>query len=513
MQPAATEQSAPATVSKSDFEPIPAIDLLAGRVVRLRQGDFSEITDYGDPEDVIASWKPDRGGRVHVVDLEGARSGRPHELDTVRRLSRFGFRLQAGGGVRSVGDAKAWLDAGAEKVVIGTTAAAEPQTFAKIVQALGAPRILPAVDLKDGAVFTAGWQTAVTADLTRLFASFESMGMREVLVTDIRRDGMLSGPSLDFYRRLALTTRLRIIASGGVANLGDIASLSRLDGLSGVVLGKSLHEKRFTLPEARARAASARFIPERVIPCLDLQGGRVVKGTRFTDLRDAGDPVECAKRYEREGADELVVLDISATQEERATSMATVERIAETLFIPLTVGGGVRTLEDFGRLIRSGADRVAMNSAAVERPSLLEEAAAAFGRQAVVLACDARSVGRDYRVVVRGGTVITPLEVSEWCRSAETLGAGEILLTSIDRDGTGQGFDLELLRRVTTAVKIGVIASGGAGKLEHFSEAIETGGARAVLAASLFHDGILSIGELKDHLSARGIPVRTLERQ
>ncbi|HEV7921257.1 MAG TPA: imidazole glycerol phosphate synthase subunit HisF [Thermoanaerobaculia bacterium] len=252
------------------------------------------------------------------------------------------------------------------------------------------------------------------------------------------------------------------------------------------------------------RAQTAHAIPERIIPCLDVRDGRVVKGVNFAGIRDAGDPVECASRYEAEGADELTILDISATDAGRETALGTVRRVAEAIFIPLTVGGGVRSVEDFRALLRAGADRVAINTAAVRDPQLIEQCAMEFGVQAVVLSCDAK----EGQVMVRGGKERTGLDAAGWCARAEELGAGEILLTSVDRDGTKEGFDLELLRAVSARVRIGVIASGGAGRVEHFRDAIECGGARAVLAASLFHDRRLTVGEVKAYLSSEGIPVR-----
>ncbi|HYM59731.1 MAG TPA: imidazole glycerol phosphate synthase subunit HisF [Thermoanaerobaculia bacterium] len=250
--------------------------------------------------------------------------------------------------------------------------------------------------------------------------------------------------------------------------------------------------------------ATPNAIPERIIPCLDVRDGRVVKGVNFANIRDAGDPVECSRRYEAEGADEVVILDISATDSNRDTAVETVRRVANELFIPLTVGGGVRSIEDFRAMLRAGADRVAINTAAVRNPQLIADCAREFGVQAVVLSCDAK--GRE--VMVRSGKEGTSIDAVEWCRRAEELGAGEILLTSVDRDGTSSGFDIPLLRAVSAAVKIGVIASGGAGRIEDFRDAIESGGARAVLAASLFHDRRLSIGEVKRFLAGEGIPVR-----
>jgi cyclase len=251
-------------------------------------------------------------------------------------------------------------------------------------------------------------------------------------------------------------------------------------------------------------------LAKRVIPCLDVHAGRVVKGVRFVDLVDAGDPVELAAVYDREGADELVFLDITASHEERDTILDLARRTAEQVFIPLTVGGGVRTIDDVRRLLRAGADKVGVNTAAVQRPELISQGAEKFGAQCMVVAIDARrrESGRGWEVYTHGGRRPTDLDAERWAVRAEELGAGEILLTSMDRDGTQDGYDLDLLRAVSSAVNVPVIASGGAGRLEHFSEALQEGRADAVLAASLFHFGRLSIGEVKSHLSEQGVNVR-----
>jgi cyclase len=250
-------------------------------------------------------------------------------------------------------------------------------------------------------------------------------------------------------------------------------------------------------------------LAKRVIPCLDVDAGRVVKGTRFVDLVDAGDPVELAGRYDREGADELVFLDITATLEEREATHEVVRRTAEQVFIPLTVGGGVRTEDDVRALLRSGADKVAVNSAAVRDPDLLERCAARFGTQCMVIAIDARRRdGNDWEVYVDAGRTATGRDAVEWAADASRRGAGEILLTSMDRDGTGDGYDLDLLRAVGGATNVPIVASGGAGTVEHFAEALVTGGADAVLAASRFHFEDLSIDRVKAHLASQGITVR-----
>ncbi|WP_287417846.1 imidazole glycerol phosphate synthase subunit HisF [Oceanithermus sp.] len=251
------------------------------------------------------------------------------------------------------------------------------------------------------------------------------------------------------------------------------------------------------------------MLARRIVPCLDVHEGRVVKGVNFVNLVDAGDPVEAAVAYDESGADELVFLDITATHENRPLVLEMVRQVAERVFIPFTVGGGVRTLEDARALLLAGADKVSVNSAAVARPELIRELADHFGSQAVVLAIDAKRVapGR-WEVYVAGGRKPTGLDAVAWAREGERLGAGEILLTSMDADGTKAGYDLELTRAVAAAVRIPVIASGGAGTPEHFAEVFERAGADAALAASVFHFGEIPIPELKRYLAERGIPMR-----
>ncbi|MGH2590045.1 MAG: imidazole glycerol phosphate synthase subunit HisF [Actinomycetota bacterium] len=252
-------------------------------------------------------------------------------------------------------------------------------------------------------------------------------------------------------------------------------------------------------------------LAKRILPCLDVDAGRVVKGTRFVDLRDAGDPVELAARYDAEGADELVFLDITATIEGREATLDVIGRTAEQVFIPLTVGGGVRTEDDVKALLRAGADKVAINSAAVREPSLLARCAERFGTQCIVIAIDAKrgANGYGWEVHVDAGRTPTGLDAVEWAAEAtERHGAGEVLLTSMDRDGTGEGYDLELLRAVGDAVTVPLVASGGAGRVEHFAEALTAGRADAVLAASRFHFEELTIRDVKEYLVRREIPVR-----
>jgi imidazole glycerol-phosphate synthase subunit HisF len=253
------------------------------------------------------------------------------------------------------------------------------------------------------------------------------------------------------------------------------------------------------------------MLSRRIIPCLDVTAGRVVKGVRFKELRDAGDPVECAAAYDAQGADELVFLDITASSDGRRIMHDVVAATAERCFMPLTVGGGLRDVSDIGAMLKAGADKVSLNTAAIADPGLIMEASDRFGAQCIVVAIDAKrdpGASPRWRVHSHGGRTPTDLDAVDWARRAVELGAGEILLTSMDRDGTQSGYDVELTRRVSDAVSVPVIASGGAGRPEDFAEVLDRGGASAVLAASLFHFGTLTIPGLKGFLSARGVPIR-----
>ena len=250
------------------------------------------------------------------------------------------------------------------------------------------------------------------------------------------------------------------------------------------------------------------MLAKRIIPCLDMAGGRVVKGIHFVDLKDAGDPVELGRRYYEEEADELVFLDITATVEARKTVVDWVKRVADSIFIPFTVGGGIEAVDQIQELLRAGADKVSINSAAVKNPDLVREAAVAYGSQCIVLAVDAKRVAGGWKVFIAGGRVETDLDALEWIRRGEELGAGEILLTSMDRDGTQEGYDLELLRAVSEMVRIPLIASGGAGSPQHLLDALREGHADAVLAATIFHYHHYSIPEVKEYLASNGIMMR-----
>ena len=250
------------------------------------------------------------------------------------------------------------------------------------------------------------------------------------------------------------------------------------------------------------------MLKTRIIPCLDVDKGRVVKGINFISLRDAGDPVEQAKIYSNEGADEITFLDITATNEKRNAMIDIIEKTANHCLVPLTVGGGIKSLNDMKKFLSVGADKISVNSAAIKNPNLISEGANRFGNQCIVVAIDAKKIGKNWNVFINGGRINTKLDVFGWAKKVETLGAGEILLTSMDRDGTQKGFDVELTKRISEQVNIPVIASGGIGTLDHFSEGVKKGSASALLAASVFHFGKFSITQVKNHLISNGINVR-----
>lgn len=250
------------------------------------------------------------------------------------------------------------------------------------------------------------------------------------------------------------------------------------------------------------------MLAKRIIPCMDCDKGRVVKGTKFVNIRDAGDPVELAKKYDKQCADELVFLDITASHEKRGIMKELVKNVAKQVFIPFTVGGGIRTIDDMREILNAGADKVAINTAAIKNPALIKEGAEKFGSQCIVVAIDAKKSGKSWDVYINGGRTHTGIDAIKWAKKAEELGAGEILLTSMDKDGTKEGFDLKLTRKISEAVKIPVIASGGVGNKKHFADAFKKGKADAALAASVFHYGTYTIKQVKDYLKKQGIAVR-----
>lgn len=488
----------------------PAIDIKDGKCVRLFKGQFDEVTVYGDsPLKMAQKWKAAGGEYLHIVDLDGALAGGGVNADVIREIAAtLGIPVETGGGVRCMADVEALVSAGVSRVILGTAAVNDPDFVKQAVDAYG-DKIAVGIDAKDGYVATHGWEQVSRYRAVEFARKMEQLGVRTIIYTDIATDGTLAGPNIPAMQEMAAAVSCDVIASGGISSVADILALAPT-GVAGVIVGKALYAGRVDLADAIRQLRRAECtLTKRIIPCLDVHAGRVVKGVNFVDLKDAGDPVEIAKAYDQSGADELVFLDITASSDARDIILDLVERVAEQVFIPFTVGGGVRTVEDFRDILMAGADKVSVNSAAIKRPELISEAAEKFGSQCVVVAIDAKKrPDGGFDVYLNGGRVNTGLDAIEWAKQAERLGAGEILLTSMDADGTKAGFDLPLTRAVTGAVNIPVIASGGAGSMEHFYDAIAQAGADAVLAASLFHYKEMEIRALKAYLRERGIPVR-----
>lgn len=489
---------------------IPAIDVLNGKTVRLAQGNFSRVTTWDDdPLTVAKRYKGDGAERIHLVNLSGAKEGKMDSsfLQLVRSIvTDTGLSVQTGGGIRSLKDIQVLLESGAEQIVVGTLIFTNPDVIRNAIALFGNNRFVAALDVCGDEVKIRGWCEGTNVNLNDALQRILQMGIRTVLITDIECDGMESGPSLRLYKNVqSKFPSVRVIASGGIRGGGDIRAL-RSQSCDAAVVGKSLLNGATSFPELIKAASSDLAV--RIIPCLDVTNGRVVKGASFQNLRDAGDPVELAKRYCNEGADELVFLDITATSDNRETVYELASRVADNVNIPFTIGGGIRSVDDARRLLEAGADKVSVNSAAVRRPELLSEMSEQLGSANTVCAIDAKRKGDSWTVLIRGGREDTGRDAIEWAKKAVEKGAGELLVTSYDRDGTGDGFDTELLRTIKEQVSVPIIASGGAGSLQTFIDSIKKGKADAVLAASVFHFGQFRIRDAKEALQKASFPIR-----
>ena len=422
------------------------------------QGVAGSEKRFGDPVEAALRWQEAGAEWIHLVDLDAA-FGRGHNRDLLARIvGTLDIDVEMSGGIRDDESLEAAMTAGCRRVNIGTAALEQPEWCASAIASHG-DRIAIGLDVRGRTLAARGW-TRDGGDLYDVLARLDAEGCARYVVTDVNKDGMLQGPNLELLRDVCAETDRPVVASGGITELADLEALMGLvdEGVEGAIVGTALYEGRFTL-DRRPRPDLARPAPARravslavrVIPCLDVDAGRVVKGVNFQQLRDAGDPVELAKVYDAEGADELTFLDISASHEGRTTTMEIVSRTAEQVFIPLTVGGGVTSVEDVDRLLRAGADKVAVNTAAIRRPELVAEIADRFGNQVLVLSVDARRApGTDsgFEVTTHGGRESAGLDALAWAARAAELGAGEILLNAMDADGTTDGFDLELIRLV-----------------------------------------------------------------
>jgi cyclase len=484
------------------IEIIPAIDLIGGKCVRLTGGKFDSMKVYSDDPLEMARKFRDQGiAYLHLVDLDGARTGVPAHIGLLKEIASIsGLKVDFGGGIRTREAFKSVLDAGADRVSIGSLAVTRPAELEEWLLDFGVDRVILGVDVKNEKVAYHGWQAESAIDWQEFIGYWTGKGINRIFCTDVDRDGALKGPAIELYDRiLKQFPGIELIASGGVSGMEDIVALEQA-GLKGVIVGKAIYEGK--LPSLKRGG-----LAKRIIPCLDIRDGRTVKGVNFVDIRDAGDPVELAIRYAQEGADELVFLDITATIEGRKTFPLLVRQIAKVLNIPFTVGGGISTFEDAAILLEAGADKISLNSAAVKSPEIINRLAKSFGNQFVVLAIDAReTVG--WEVYVNGGRVPTGKNLFDWAREGQERGCGEILFTSMNHDGTRNGFATEALAHLASHLTIPVIASGGAGKPEHFLDAFSKGKADAALAASVFHFGDIPIPELKRYLYNQGITVR-----
>jgi len=495
---------------------IPAMDIREGKVIRLTQGDFSkQITYSEDPLAVLKEFIKAGAIWIHIVNLDGALTGRFREnlsypviLDLISLSKQAGVKIQIGGGIRSTEIVGELIRKGVDRIILGTVALDDDKLL-NILSKLDRSKIAIALDTYNKTIRTKGWQFDSNLNIFDVLSKLEKLGISDFIVTDIMKDGTSTGLNTTLFLELMEKKKKnsRIIASGGVSNITDVEqALSYADG---VIVGKALYNRSIPLSDLGTfldKLHNSRLI-KRIIPCLDVKNGRVVKGVKFKNLRDSGDPVELARFYNDNGADELVFLDISATLEGRKSMLDTIRSVAEEIFIPLTVGGGIKTVEDMTTIIKAGAEKVSINSAAINDPNIITKGAKKFGSQCIVVAIDAKKKGNSWEVYSLSGTKPTGIDVLEWVKIVVDKGAGELLVTSMDKDGTNAGYDLELTRAISNVVSVPVIASGGAGNKEHFLEAINNG-AEAVLAASLFHFNILKIQDLKEYLNAHDVLVR-----
>ena len=471
---------------------IPAIDLQNGQAVRLYQGDYGKKTVYSqNPPQLAADFQQMGAKYLHIVDLDGAKDGNTPNLETIRAIrERVQIPIQVGGGIRSAETVALYLeDIKIDRVILGTIAVNQPDFVRDMLQKYGPERILVGVDVREGKVAVGGWLKDSGIPYLSFIEKLKAMGLSYIVLTDIQKDGTLTSPNWDLYESVS---GLNVIVSGGVSAEADI---QRAKKYCGVIVGKAYYEGVINLKK---------ILGKRIIPCLDTVEGRVVKGVHFVDLVDIGDPMEIAKAYEAQGADEIVLLDITATKEKRETVYPLLKQAADTLGIPLTFGGGISSLEDFGKALEWGASKVSLNSAAVRNPKLIREISAQFGPERLVVAID----GRDRDVVIAGGTKSTGLDILDWARQCQALGAGEILFTSMGGDGTQAGYDIPMTKRVCDAVTIPVIASGGCGKIEDVIEVFQKTNCDAALIASLLHYGKATVEEIKAAMRQEGIPCR-----
>ena len=490
------------------MEIIPAIDIIGGKCVRLFKGDYKLKKIYSNNPLKIAQLFEKTGlKRLHLIDLEGAKEGKIKNWETIEKIAKnTNLEIEFGGGIQSEKDVKKLLNLGIDQIILGSLAIEKPERLKEILKNFGSEKIIVSLDIQKDKICYRGWQKEVKEDINSFLKNLIQLGVKTVIVTDRERDGTLKGPNFSLYQRLiSKFPNLEIIAAGGIRNLKDLRKLSKI-GARGAIVGKAIYERKLSLNDLKS------VLPKKIIPCLDCKiwrgKWRVVKGIKFEKLRLAGDPVKLAKKYSAEGADELVILDISASQERRKPFFELVKKVAGVIKIPLIVGGGISSFSDIEKLLKLGASKISLNTSIVKNPQFLNEVVKKFGSQRIVAAIDAKKQGKSWKVWILGGTKLTNLDAIKWAKEVKKRGAGELLITSKDKDGTKEGYDLGLLRKLKEVTNLPIIASGGAGKMKHFLDAFTKGRADAVLAASLFHFNEIEIPELKKYFKEKGINVR-----
>jgi cyclase len=487
---------------------IPAIDIKDGKCVRLFQGDFNQVTSYGDdPVKIAQAFVGNKAQMLNVIDLDGAKSGAPVNKQLILEIVKaVTIPVQVGGGIRTYEDARDYLDGGVRRVILSTAAIEDPALIKRLIDDFGTDSLIIAADIKNGEFATDGWTKSGGKSIQSSIELLINLGIKYVLVTDVSKDGSLTGPNFDLVQQF-IDAGLQTMGAGGIATLSDVVEFNKC-GAYGAVVGKAAYEGSVNIPEAQAAVTYTNNLAKRIIPCLDVKDGQVVKGTNFTDLRNVGDPVPIARQYDQSGADELVFLDIAATIEERKTFRSLVERIAEAITIPFTVGGGISSLEDVKAMLQAGADKVSIGSAAVLQPDFVQQAVDYFGAQCIVISVDAKKRGQSWRIYIKGGSQETDVDALDFCQQMEQFGVGELLVNSLDRDGMNIGFDLKLLRAITDRVNIPVIASSGGGSPQDFLDVFEKTGVDAALGASIFHYKDQTPAALKEFLAINNIGVR-----
>ncbi len=512
------------TMKVKPFEIWPAIDIINGKCVRLTQGKFDEQTTYDtDPLMIAKQFDRDGVAGIHIVDLDAAKSGEPKNMNLIKQIANaISIPIEVGGGIRSVGIAQEYLEAGIARVIIGTAAFTKPELVKELIEKFGPEKVVLGIDIKDGKPAIRGWKDTVNASLDVVIEQFRAMNVRTIIVTDISKDGMLAGPNLALIKEV-MNNDIEVVVSGGVTTAQDIND-SRVTGAKGVIIGKAIYEGKLNLQtvvhcsrdalQCVSTAGLSAKIPsgltKRIIPCMDIANGRVVKGAKFTELQDAGDPVELAKVYSTQGADELVFLDINATLENRSTLYSLVKEVAANVTIPFTVGGGIRTIQDIEQLLRAGADKVSIGSAAVTDFEFVRSAVEKFGSQCIVISVDPKwnNQAKQWEIYIRGGRKNTGMNVIDFVKNMEVVGVGELLVNSVDKDGMKEGYDIALLKAARAAVNIPIIASSGVGSQEDFADAFIKAECDAALAASVFHYKELSVKGVKEYLNEKNITVR-----